>query len=97
MTDPTPAGRLSETQLYEQLAARLIGAEQPTPGVVPKPWWRSTTILGAAAVLLSQAAALAGYSLDAGQLVDLGTSLVGFIGGAAALWGRLHAVQPIGR
>jgi len=90
------ASGLSEAEIYERLTAHLIAAEAPD-AQEPKPWWRSTTIVGALTVLVSQGAALAGYSLDAGALLELGTNLVGLIGGALALWGRLRATAPIAR
>jgi len=63
----------------------------------PKPWWTSTTVLGGVAVVASQIAALAGYTLDAPAIVDIGTSLIGMFGGAMAIWGRIKAVAPIRR
>lgn len=62
-----------------------------------KPWWQSTTILGAAAAVLSQAVALAGYQLDASQTLGILTDLVGLAGGALAIVGRVRAVRPIVR
>lgn len=61
-----------------------------------KPWWTSRTILAALAVVLSQLLALVGLAVDAPTLVDLLSALVGTVGGAVAIWGRLKAVQPIG-
>jgi len=69
----------------------------PINGADPKPWWQSTTVLGSLAVVLSQAAGLAGIHLDAGQLLEIGTSLVGLAGGLVAIWGRVRAAQPIRR
>lgn len=65
------------------------------PAADPKPWWASKTILGGAAVVLSQAASLLGYQLDAELAVEIATSVVGLAGGVLAIWGRLTAVQPI--
>ena len=66
-------------------------------GIPSKPWWRSTTILAAAAVVLSQAIAFAGYSVDAPQILALLTTGVGLVAGVWAIVGRLVATQPIRR
>lgn len=62
-----------------------------------KPWWQSATIISALTVVVSQAAALVGYTLDAGQLYDIATNAVGLVAGVIAILGRVRAIQPIGR
>lgn len=61
----------------------------------PKPWWRSRGILGALAVIIAQIAALAGVTLDADLLTVALVDAAALVGGAAALWGRVRAEQPI--
>ena len=63
----------------------------------PKPWWQSTTILGSAAVVVSQVAGLAGVEIDDAVALQVITSLAGLAGGLVAIWGRVRAVQPIRR
>lgn len=60
-----------------------------------KPWYQSKTILGGAAVLISQAVAVIGYQLDGSVALEIVTNLVSIAGGAMAIVGRVRAVQPI--
>jgi len=83
--------------IYNTPMNRQTPSYLPITGADPKPWWQSTTVLGSLAVVLSQAAGLAGIPLDAGQLLEIGTSLVGLAGGLVAIWGRVRAAQPIRR
>lgn len=74
-----------------------LPAYLPLAEADPKPWWQSTTVIGGAAVLVSQLASLIGYQVDASLTLEVITSLVGLAGGVVAIWGRIHAVQPIRR
>lgn len=62
----------------------------------PKPWWQSRTILGAAAVLLAQAANALGLDVDEGHITEALTALVSAAGALLAIVGRVRARQPIG-
>jgi len=67
----------------------------PIPAADPKPWYRSRTIVAALAVVVTQAAALFGLALDVGALTELALNLIAVVGGAAAIYGRARAEQPI--
>lgn len=97
----TDANRLA---IARALAAQPLGSSPvvvpdylPLAEADPKCWWQSRTILGAAAVVLSQVLALVGAHLDAPQVLGILTDVVGLVGGIVAIRGRLRAAQPIAR
>lgn len=61
------------------------------------PWWESRTIIGAVVTVAASLAALAGYTIDIGQAIDIVLSLTTLAGGALALWGRIRASTVISR
>lgn len=73
----------------------MTGFNPTIDGIDPKPWWQSSTMWGALAVIASQGAALIGYQLDVAQLNGLLTDSVGLVGGLVAIWGRAKAVRPV--
>ena len=63
-----------------------------------KPWYQSVGVLGSIGSLISWAAAIAKYELDAQLVQDLNNWILGVFGlitTAMALWGRLRASKRI--
>ena len=61
----------------------------------PKPWYQSTTIRAAVAIVIVQIAAALGVSLDGGVVVEVVAALGTLVGAALAVYGRVRAEQPI--
>lgn len=61
----------------------------------PKPWWQSRALIGAAIVVLAQAARLLDIEVDTQATTDAVTSAITLIGAAMAWWGRVRATQPV--
>jgi len=66
--------------------------------VLPKPWWQSRTVIGAAVTLVSGVGAVAGYGISdqtQAQLTDLLAAGGALVGGVLALWGRIRADRAV--
>lgn len=71
-----------------------------------KPWWQSVGVWGSVVTIMASVAGLLGYSITPeDQLVIVSglnkaamivTETVAFVGGLAALWGRIRASKLIG-
>jgi len=67
----------------------------PIAAADPKPWYTSFGVLGAVVVIIAQIAAAFGWAVDVPALNGYISDAVTLAGGAAALWGRIRAEQPI--
>jgi len=60
-----------------------------------KPWYKSKTIWGSIVAVLALVAGAFGYSVGPDAQAEIVTSLVGVVGGAFAIYGRIKAVDKV--
>jgi len=60
-----------------------------------KPWYKSKTIWGSIVAVLALAAGAFGYEVGPDAQAEIVTSLIGVVGGAFAIYGRIKAVDRV--
>lgn len=60
-----------------------------------KPWYKSKTIWGSIVAVLALVAGIFGYQIGPDAQAEIVTGLVGVVGGAFAIYGRIKAVDKV--
>ena len=60
-----------------------------------KPWYKSKTIWGSIVAVLALAAGAFGYEVGPEAQEEIVTAVIGVVGGALAIYGRIKAVDKV--